>query len=58
MDAKMLSEKVERLRVTFRNGGTRPFEWRRSQLLSLRRMLSEHYADFEDAMQADLHKAL
>ncbi len=56
MDANSLSEKIERLLVTFRSGKTLPLEWRRTQLLSLQRMLKEHAAEFENALKTDLNK--
>jgi aldehyde dehydrogenase (NAD+) len=57
MDALTLTQLIERLRATFRTGKTLPLEWRRSQLLALRRMLSDNYSEFENAMRIDLHKS-
>jgi len=58
MDEKTLIEAIDRLRVTFQSGKTRPLEWRRGQLLSLQRMFNERSGDFEAALKADLHKSL
>ncbi len=57
MDARTLSERVERIRSTYRGGKTKPVEWRREQLNNLRRMFREHSADFEAALRADLRKS-
>ena len=48
------AELVDGLRATFRTGRTRSIEWRREQLQALLRMLTEHEADFTDALRADL----
>jgi aldehyde dehydrogenase (NAD+) len=42
------------LRQFFDSGGTRPYEWRRQQLLSLRQMILDH----EEEIYAGLHKDL
>lgn len=47
---------VERLRMTFQQGRTRPLGWRRRQLSRLREMLVEQEADFAAALRADLGK--
>lgn len=57
MDAQTLSERVERLRVTFRSGKTRSIDYRQSQLLALKRMLTECSSDFDTALKADLNKS-
>ena len=48
---------VERLRATFRSGRTRSLAWRTGQLQALRRMLTEHGADFAAALHQDLRKS-
>jgi aldehyde dehydrogenase (NAD+) len=50
------AELVERLRRTFREGRTRPVEWRRKQLMALRRMVTEREAVLHDALRNDLGK--
>jgi aldehyde dehydrogenase (NAD+) len=57
MDAATLAEQIEKLRVTFKSGKTRPLAWRRSQLLGLQRMFAERAGEFEAAMKTDLHKS-
>jgi aldehyde dehydrogenase (NAD+) len=57
MEAKLLIEQIEELRHNFVRGYTRPIEWRKTQLLSLQKMLKDHYADFEEALRLDLHKS-
>lgn len=47
---------VDRLRATFREGHTRPLEWRRRQLQALRRMLVERETEFTEALRLDLGK--
>lgn len=44
----------DELRATFRKGVTRPFAWRRHQLLQLARMAQENAEAFADALYADL----
>jgi aldehyde dehydrogenase (NAD+) len=56
MEAKTLSQKIDRLRAAFLAGKTRPTAWRREQLLSMREMLVNHAGDFEDALRSDLNK--
>jgi len=56
MDEKTLVETIDRLRVTFQSGKTKPAAWRRGQLLALQRMLNERSGEFEAALMADLHK--
>jgi aldehyde dehydrogenase (NAD+) len=58
MDAITLTNKIERLRVNFLAGKTRPLAWRRAQLLALQLMLAERAGEFETALQADLHKSI
>ena len=48
---------VTRLRATFRTGRTKPVEWRTTQLLRLREMLTEKGADLAAALHADLGKS-
>jgi aldehyde dehydrogenase (NAD+) len=45
------------LRASFAAGVTRPLEWRRRQLVAMRRMLVEHEADFLAALSSDLGKS-
>src|SRR5690606_15642315 len=49
-------EAVFALRRTFESGRSRPVEWRRAQLLGLRRLLLERASEFERALAADLGK--
>ncbi|UXA05401.1 aldehyde dehydrogenase family protein [Mycobacterium sp. SMC-2] len=51
------AEVVDRLRVTFRGGLTRPAAWRRSQLAQLRRMIVENEPELLEAVCADLGKS-
>ena len=48
---------VTRLRAAFDAGNTRPFDWRRAQLLALRRLLVEREDELADALHADLGKS-
>lgn len=48
--------KVARLRDTFDSGRTRPLEWRRHQLQSLRRLLVEREPELAEALHQDLGK--
>lgn len=57
MEANVLAEQITHLRDNFTNGYTRPLVWRKNQLLSLQKMLKEHYSDFEEALRIDLHKS-
>jgi aldehyde dehydrogenase (NAD+) len=57
MDSLTLSAHLERLRANFQAGHTRPLDWRRNQLLALRRMLTECTGEFEAALRIDLHKS-
>ena len=47
---------VAGLRKTFGSDRTRPYEWRREQLLAMRRMLVEREPELRDALEADLGK--
>jgi aldehyde dehydrogenase (NAD+) len=47
---------VGRLRTAFESGRTRSYEWRRDQLLAMRRMLVEREPELFDALAADLGK--
>jgi len=58
MDEKILIERIERLRKTYKSGKTFPLAWRRSQLQALQRMLIEREDDFQAALHADLHKSV
>lgn len=48
---------IDRLRAGFATGLTRDLDWRRDQLLSIQRMLTEHEGEFADALAADLGKS-
>jgi aldehyde dehydrogenase (NAD+) len=47
---------VTRLRTAFDSGRTRPYQWRRDQLKSMQRLLTEREHDLLDALAADLGK--
>jgi aldehyde dehydrogenase (NAD+) len=47
---------VSDLRSNFRNGQTRPLEWRRSELGKLRDLFTENTAEIEEALAKDLGK--
>lgn len=47
---------MEELRGSFREGRTRPAEWRTAQLRALVRMIEEKEDDISDALHADLAK--
>ncbi|KAM3293703.1 hypothetical protein ACQJBY_036940 [Aegilops geniculata] len=47
---------MEELRGSFREGRTRPAEWRTAQLRALVRMIEEKEEDISDALHADLAK--
>ncbi|MEU8584289.1 aldehyde dehydrogenase family protein [Streptomyces abikoensis] len=51
------ADAVARLRATFRTGRTKPMSWRVAQLRGLRAMLTDHPADFVEALHADLGKS-
>ncbi|QKW09863.1 aldehyde dehydrogenase family protein [Streptomyces sp. NA04227] len=51
-----IPETVDRLRATFDSGVTRPAAWRRRQLRALRRLLTDHTSDIEEALYDDLRK--
>jgi aldehyde dehydrogenase (NAD+) len=53
---KRPAEIVSRLRATFDAGRTRPIEWRREQLVRVRRLLVENQAMLLEALRADLGK--
>lgn len=57
MDEKTLVEKIERLRLTFLSGKTKPLSWRRTQLLALLRMFEEREEEYNAALKADLRKS-
>lgn len=56
--ASFAQESVARLRGAFAAGRTRPYEWRREQLLALRRLLTEREGELAAALHADLGKRL
>ncbi|HTX79551.1 MAG TPA: aldehyde dehydrogenase family protein, partial [Longilinea sp.] len=45
------------LRQYYLDGNTRSLTWRYDQLKALKRLLAEHYSDFEAALYRDLHKS-
>ncbi|NDV93231.1 aldehyde dehydrogenase family protein [Alteromonas sp. 345S023] len=47
---------VEQLRISFNSGRTRSLEWRKAQLMALKRMLVENQHDVLMALKADLGK--
>jgi aldehyde dehydrogenase (NAD+) len=55
-DTSQIPKVVAKLREAFELGRTRPIEWRRQQLQSMKAMLVEREADFLDALAADLGK--
>jgi aldehyde dehydrogenase (NAD+) len=57
MDAQTLNLNFDRIRHYYLAGNTLPLEWRKKQLTSLKRMLADHYSDFETALYEDLHKS-
>jgi len=58
MSPEAAPDTVARLRRSFESGRTRPLEWRLQQLREIDRMMSEHEADFADALRKDLGKCL
>ena len=56
MTATPIADTVTRLRRTFDSGRTRPAEWRLKQLAEIQRALTEHEADFHEALRLDLGK--
>ncbi len=57
MDAKTLTENIDRLRHTFNTGKTRDLDWRKAQLKQLRRLFTDRYAELESALHSDLNKS-
>ena len=56
MTATPIADTVTRLRRTFESGKTRPVGWRLEQLAEIQRALTEHEADFHEALRLDLGK--
>lgn len=56
-DSTTIPDTVEGLRATFDSGVTRPLEWRRNQLESLSRLLTDNGPRIEAALWKDLHKS-
>ncbi|MDP5134282.1 MAG: aldehyde dehydrogenase family protein [Paraglaciecola sp.] len=52
-----ISQSVNELQQTFRSGRTKDLSWRRSQLIKLKALITEHQAEFVRALQQDLHKS-
>lgn len=55
--AQSPSEICSELKNNFERGITRPFSWRRTQLLMLKRFLSEREKHIYDALQSDFRKS-
>ena len=51
------TEQVHAARAAFESGRTRSLDWRRSQLLGLRGLLTQGARELENALWADLHKS-
>ena len=51
-----VEEQVSELREYFECGETRTYEWRKKQLLGLKRFLNEHEQDIYDALHSDFRK--
>ena len=54
--AETATDVAKRLRAAFDSGRTRPVEWRKAQLHSLKRMLAEREIELLDALRRDLGK--
>ncbi|MGN6205748.1 aldehyde dehydrogenase family protein [Humibacter sp.] len=57
MTSEQIAGIVAERREAFSAGITKPLAWRREQLTGIRRMLTEHGAEFEAALAADLHRS-
>jgi aldehyde dehydrogenase (NAD+) len=57
MDKLTLKQHFTELRQYSLEGNTRSLAWRYGQLNALKKMVSEHYSDFEKALYRDLHKS-
>ena len=57
MTSEQIAGIVAERRAAFDAGITKPLAWRRQQLHGIRRMLTEHTADFEAALASDLHRS-
>jgi aldehyde dehydrogenase (NAD+) len=57
MTSEHIAGIVAARRSAFQAGITKPLAWRRQQLHGIRRMLTEHTADFEAALASDLHRS-
>jgi len=57
MTSEHIAGIVAARRSAFQAGITKPLAWRRQQLHGIRRMLTEHTADFEGALASDLHRS-
>jgi aldehyde dehydrogenase (NAD+) len=56
MSTELIPSLVNKLRVTFAEGTTRPLSWRKQQLKQLKTMLETEQAAFLEALKLDLHK--
>ncbi|CAE7496972.1 ALDH3I1 [Symbiodinium sp. CCMP2456] len=56
MWVKSLDEGYKVLRQTFRSGRTKSYEWRRSQLLAIERMLHAEEVKIAEALAKDLRR--
>ncbi|RDV26853.1 aldehyde dehydrogenase family protein [Alteromonas aestuariivivens] len=54
---KPFSELVSALKNSFSTGKTRPLDWRRAQLLALKRLVEDNQQEIQGALQADLGKS-
>jgi aldehyde dehydrogenase (NAD+) len=52
-----LQQKLAALRHYFQTGATRPYAWRKQQLLALKRAILEHEQEIHAALHADLKKS-
>lgn len=57
MTSEQIAGIVAERRRAFTAGITKPLAWRRQQLNGIRRLLTEHSADFDAALAADLHRS-
>lgn len=51
-----LAQRVAHVRNTYNTGHTKPLQWRREQLLQMKRMLEENEEQFIEALRTDLGK--
>lgn len=51
-----LAQRVSQMRNTYNTGHTKPLQWRREQLVQMKRMLEENEEQFIEALRTDLGK--